>query len=364
MAQGVISDNWSLQDISHLFLYGMDDSNADEIVIQDGSHAYKPIPYASIQTEALFDFLTDIVLRDEILVEERFEEAWKESDSPILKTTECGVVRSYPFLNEPDKLLQPRERVIKYMSSTESLIHAHTENVESWESNQRPKHQLLSQTMWGGAGMCARSYVYEKSYTPHPLRKRFFINSGFMLPAGDALHQLISFLNDEQVKVSKKLYGSDSLYSLYINLPSIPIRVIQESSDLSQIIDVALEMRNDFQKLRDWLKSFQNALTQDNLDTIVEFRKEFDSVSQYVNSRIGDGATKKPVTMEAGIGIFKLAMQFDPINALQNQFGIRATLNKLIFGSNGRAEIKKYIKMFDQQSTSIGYEIERHFTRS
>ena len=104
------------------------------------------------------------------------------------------------------------------------------------------------------------------------------VNSGFMLPAGDALHQLTSFLNDEQMKVSKKTYGTDSLYSLFVNMPAIPIRVIQESSSPSQLIEIALPMRQDFAKLREWLKLFQNALSEGNLKAVANYRKQLDSV--------------------------------------------------------------------------------------
>lgn len=364
MAQGIISDNWSLQDISSLFIYGMENSFADEIVISNGKHSYKEVSYASIQAEALFDFLTDLVLRDEILVEAEFERAWVQTSSPILAAKKLGVVRSYPFLEEPNKLVEPRDRILEHMSSTESLKREHRENVLSWREAQRAQHPLLSQTMWGGAGMCARSFVYEKSYTPHPLRKRFFVNSGFMLPASDALHQLTSFLNDEQMKVSKKVYGTDSLYSLFVNMPAIPIRVIQEASSPSQLIDVALQMRQDFAKLREWLKLFQKALSEDNLQDITNYRRQLDSISEYVNSKIGLGSAQKTVTMEAGLGIFKMVTQANPINTLKNQFGVRATLNSLIFGSNGKQEINKFIEMFEQRGTAIGYDIEQHFTKN
>ncbi|WP_208759351.1 hypothetical protein [Salinivibrio costicola] len=56
MAQGIISDNWSLQDISSLFVEGMENAYADEIAIVNGEHSYKAVSYPSIQTEALFDF--------------------------------------------------------------------------------------------------------------------------------------------------------------------------------------------------------------------------------------------------------------------------------------------------------------------
>lgn len=364
MAQGVVADNWSLQDIKTLFTEGLEHDVAGEIVLKDESHSYRPISSAILQTEALFDFITDLILRDEILVEEKFTYSWEKVNSPILEAKRLGVVRAYPFLSEPEKIAGPRNRIVEHICSTESLRKAHQKNVDGWNASKLTPDPLLSATLWGGAGMCARSFVYEKSYTPHPLRKRLFLNSGFMLPAADALHQLAAFLNDRKVTVTKKIYGNDTLFSSYINIPALPIRVIQESSSAGQMISTALQMREDFQSLRDWLKIFQNAMSNDDTKNLLKYRRQLDSVSQYIDKKIGYGAASTPVTMEAGMGIFKIAMQGNPLESIKNQFGIRATLNKLIFGSAGRTEMKKYIRMFGEQGSEIGYEIERSFTQN
>lgn len=364
MAQGVVADNWSLQEISTLFQNGLEADDAGEIVLENGAHSYKAISSATIQTEALFDFLVDLILRDEILVEENFTHTWEKFQSPILEAKALGIVKAYPFLSEPEKIAGPRDRIIEHICSTNSLKIAHQANVDGWNHHKETPDPLLSATLWGGAGMCARSFVYEKSYTPHPLRKRLFINSGFMLPAADALHQLTTFLNDQKVKVSKKIYGNDSLFSAHINLPALPLRVIQDSNSAEQLISVALQMRDDFSSLREWLKMFQNAIAGDDASKLLAYRKELDSVSQYVTNKIGVGSPNSPVTMEAGIGIFKISIKGNPIESLKNQFGIRATLNKLIFGSNGKPEIVKYTRMFGERGTPIGYELERQFTRN
>lgn len=364
MAQGVVADNWSLQDITTLFTEGFERGVAGEIVLDDKGHSYRPISSAIVQTEALFDFITDLILRDEILVEEKFTYSWEGVNSPILEAKNLGVVRAYPFLSEPEKIAGPRSRIAERICSTDSLRQAHQENVDGWNDNRQTPDPLLSATLWGGAGMCARSFVYEKSYTPHPLRKRLFVNSGFMLPAADALHQLTTFLNDKKVSVTKKIYGNDALFSAYINIPALPIRVIQESSSANQMISTALQMRDDFHSLRCWLKMFQNAMSDDDTKSLLKYRRELDSVSQYVDKKIGYGSASAPVTMEAGMGIFKIAMQGNPLENIKNQFGVRATLNKLIFGSPGRTEIKKYVRMFDEQGSEIGYDIERSFTQN
>lgn len=364
MAQGVVADNWSLQDISTLFNEGFEQDQAGELVLSNESHSYIPVSSAVIQTEALFDFVTDLVLRDEILVEETFTSAWEKINSPILKAKNLGVISAYPFSADSEQIADARERIVEHICTTPSLRSAHQKNVDGWNTSRTTPDRLLSATLWGGAGMCARSYVHEKGYTPHPLRKRLFVNTGFMLPASDATHQLTTFLSDKRVKVTKKIYGNDSLFSAYVNIPAVPLRVIQEAASAEQIITVALEMRDDFQLLRDWLKMFQNAMGADDAKRLLEFRKQLDSVSDYIDKKIGFGAKSNPVTMEAGVGIFKFVTQFNPIETIQNQFGVRATLNKLIFGGTGQAAIRKYIRMFDEQGSSVGYEIESAFTQN
>ncbi|MCL1079080.1 hypothetical protein D5R81_14050 [Parashewanella spongiae] len=85
MAHGVITDNWSLQDISDLLLNGMDETVVKEIVVDDRQHYYCDRLQACIQTEALFDFMTDVVLRDEIIVDQSFEHSWFSAQSPLIK---------------------------------------------------------------------------------------------------------------------------------------------------------------------------------------------------------------------------------------------------------------------------------------
>lgn len=362
MAQGVVADNWSLQDISSLFSLGLEHDFSGQVLLSGEEHYYAPISSAIIQTEALFDFIADLILRDEILVEEKFSYSWDQVSSPLLEAKNLGVVRPYPFLSEPGKIAGPRNKIVDHICTTESLRVAHRENVDGWKARKQPPDPLLSATLWGGAGMCARSYVYEKSYTPHPLRKRLFLNSGFMLPASDALHLVKEFLHDKRITVSKKIYGNDSLYSSYVNIPALPIRVIQDSSSPSQMITTALQMRDDFQPLRDWLKMFQNAMGNEDTDALLKYRKQLDSVGEYIDRKIGYGARSQPVSMEAGMGIFKIATQGNPIETLKNQFGVRATLNKLVFGSFGASALKKYVHMFDEQGSEVGLEIERAFT--
>ena len=364
MANGVIGDNWSLQDISSLFINGFEKEYADEVIVSENLHSYKSVSHAAIQTEALFDLVTDLILRDEILVDKNFISAWSEEQSPILHASDLGIIRDFSFLDDHEKLEGPRNSIIKHICSTEPLRKAHEANVSGWNTKRETPDPVLSGTLWGGAGMCARSYVYEKSYTPHPLRKRFFLNSGFMLPAQDSLHQVTSFINDNRLHVSKKIYGNDALYSLALTIPSLPVRVIQESSSAEQIISVALELRDEFQSFRDWLKDFQNAMGNEDTNTLLDKRKQLDSVSEYINTKLGMKTKASPISMKINMGVFKLSVDLGEVtNYARNQFGVRAMLNKLIFGPSGKQELRKFVKMFDADKTSVGNEVEHYFSQ-
>ena len=356
-----MSDNWSLQDISSLLTQGLDSDTTAEIVLEDGKHFYNPISHACVQTEALFDFITDLMLCDEVLVDEKFISSWERFNSPLAVAKEKGILCPYPFLEKSEKIEDVREKIVSYLCSTKSLKEAHQKNVDGWEENQQTPDPYLSATLWGGAGMCARSSIFGKAYTPHPLRKKLFVNSGFMLPVEDSRHQLKTFLNDERVRVTEKIYGQDSLFSSYINIPAIPLRVIQDSDSPDKIISTALEMRDDFKSLRNWLELFQEAINHGDLKKLLKYRKELDSISNHVDKKIGYGSNKEPLTMEAGISIFKIPIKVNPIENIKNRIGVQATLNKLIFSNSGRSEIQKFLKMFGENKTKIGYEIEQTF---
>ena len=360
MSSGIIADNWSLQDISSLLVDGLSDDNFHEISINDNKHEYIPISSAVIQTEALFDLLTDIILRDEIIIDSKFTNTWEHYDSPLLEIKKHGIIRDFPFLIDYEKISSPRDLMIKNICITESLKAEHKENVIGWESTKETPHQLLSATLWGGAGMLARSYVYEKNYTPHPLRKRLFVNTGVLLDNSDALTNVTNIINERRLNVTSKILGNDSIYSMFLNLPPIPVKVIQESNSASDLIKVALQLRSEFSDLRNWIKLFQIAITNDDIEKMHEHYRLLESVTNHIDSKLGN-IKKGKFSFSAGIGTFKLSYNGDLVNDIYNQFGIRATINKLIMDTTGKKELERFCKMFGEKDTEIEFTLKQHY---
>ena len=362
MSSNVIVDNWSLQEISRLLHYGMDEDVAHLIEpdVEEGTHKYKEIAAGIIQTEALFDFITDIILRDQLLVEEQHVDAWKREGSPLGVADRAGIIRAYPFRGN-FKLDGPRTELVNRLCVTESLRSEHEENTEGWRLYKRTPHQYLSQTLWGGAGMLARSFVTEQGYTPHPVRRNFFQKAGVVLRNEDALVHLNNKIKEKRASVYKAMNGADEFYSLYVNMMPLPIQVIQESSSHSDLITTALQLRDEYKELRNWLGCYQAAINNDEFAGVVKYQKILHSISKYVDSKMGSVDAHAP-TFTAGIGVLKIAIKGDPVNAIKNQFGVRAMVNKLILGKSGAADLKKYLGFFDQKKSAVGMKVMGHFS--
>jgi len=364
MSQSVIADNWSLQNIGELINSGIDESKSHYITIdkEKDCYSYEACTSAIINTEALFDFITDIILRDQILVEENFIHAWNRNGNPFQDALAQGVIRPYPFLVDYKKLHGPRDEFIERLSITSDLKKDHEENRVGFLKNKVAPHGYLSQTLWGGAGMLARGFVYEKGYTPHPVRKRLFTEAGILLSNEDSVLKLNDFVSDKRASISSHHTSSSELYALNVNMLPLPIRVIQESNSAKDLIKVALELRGEYQELRDWLNCYQLSLSDGSYKDKAKFSKILHSISQYVDSTMGTVDTNAP-TFTAGIGVLKVAMKGQPINTLSNQFGIRSMVNKLILSQSGTSDIKKYLDFFEHRNSVVGMKVIEHFSQ-
>lgn len=365
MSQSVIADNWSLQNISTMLIQGLDDDNTHYIDVdsKNNKFQYKEISSAVVTIEAFFDFITDIILRDQILVESDFVSAWKDMNSPVNKVSDAGVIREYPFRVDYKKLVEPRDEFIDRLCITDDLKKAHEENKIGWLKNKNVPHGYLSQTLWGGAGMLARGFVYEKGYTPHPVRKRLFVNTGLALVSDDAVNNVNNIINEKRVKISSVQNRGSELYSLTVNMLPLPIKVIQEATSINDLITVALQLRHEYQELRDWLGCYQQAMSDGSYRNIEKFQKILNSISLYVDSLMGSYDSNAP-TFTTGIGVFKVALKGHPINTLNNQFGVRSMINNLIVSRSGNADLKKFLGLFGHKNSRVGLQVLEHFSQS
>ncbi len=364
MSQRVISDNWSMQLIAALFTEGLDGDNCTQLPLSDDpALAPTPMPVAAVAIEALFDFLTDLILRDQILVDANFAHAWADDQKAVQPLAAQGIVVPYNFLESAARLSEPRQAVLERLLVTARLRTQQAENVAAWDP-QHPEalpHGFHSQLVWGGAGMLARSLVFETPYTPHPLRKRLFQRAGLLLPDADAVTRVTSFVREGRAQVRRAHAGRDELCSLQVAIDPLPIRVIREASSRDDLLEVAAQLRDEYAGLRRWLGEFQSSLSSEDFDDQRKQHALLRSVSDYVDAQLGSASANSP-SFSVGIGGVSLGMAGQPVNWLRNRFGIRSMVNKLILDHGGHAEIKKLLGFFKHRSSALGLRIIEHFS--
>lgn len=362
MSQSVLADNWSLQDVALLLTEGLPTDEAETLVLTGGGHGTVAIPAAITAIEGLFDLLTDIVLREQILVDKDFTYAW-DKNGTYTDLLQGQIIKPYGFLDYRDRFSDTRAVILDRLLLTDSLRRAQARNEESFARTRQSEDPWLSQVVWGGAGMIARASAFNIPYAPHPVRRRFFELAGMALSAHSATGHLTSFIEEQRATVRNSMRGQDRLHSLLINMDPIPLMVIAESSSLSDLIPAALQLRSSFTGLRNWLGAYQIALDKDDFHSIKAQQQLLKSVDQYVTAETGTSWADR-ATLKAGLSAVELSLGVKPLNQLLNRFGVRSTINRLIFQPNGREQLTKLLRLFDHENSRTGVAVARHFMES
>lgn len=359
MSQSVLADNWSLQDVAILLNKGLPTEEAQTLVLTGDSHGTATLPEAITALEGLFDFLTDIVLRDQILVDKSFTYAW-DSHGTYADLLQSQIIKPYGFLDYRDRFSETSAEILDRLLLTQSLREAQARNEESYSRIGQASDPWLGQVVWGGAGMLARASAFKIPYTPHPVRRRFFEIAGMTLPATSATANVTSFVDEHRAVVRTATRGRDRLHSLQIDIDPIPVMIIAECRHLSDLIPTALQLRSRFTGLRDWLGAYQVELEKDDFASVKAQHRLLKSVSQYVSAEIGNSWADH-ATLSAGLNAIDLSVETKPLNYVLNKFGVRSTINRLIFQANGREQLSKLLRLFDHEHSKTGVSVTRHF---
>lgn len=359
MSQSVLADNWSLQDVARLLTKGLPIDEAETLILTPEGHRTVSIPAAIPSVEGLFDLLTDIVLRDQILVDKDFTYAWDENGI-YTNLLQGQILKPYGFLDYRDRFSDTRSVILSRLLLTDSLREAQAKNEESYARTRQSHDPWLGQVVWGGAGMIARANAFNIPYSPHPVRRRFFELAGVALPANSATGHLTSFIEEQRATIRNVMRGQDKLHSLQITMDPIPLMVIAESGSLSDLIPTALQIRSSFTELRNWLGAYQVELDKDDFRSVKAQQRLLKSVGQYVTAAVGNSWTDR-ATLKTGLTAVDLSLKIKPLNQLLNRFGVRSTINRLIFQPNGSEQLKKLLKLMDHEKSKTGFSVMQHF---
>lgn len=355
MSTALMTDNWLLQNVASCLKNGLDNDQASVLVIdQPGdTHVYKDVSAAGMQLEALLSFIGDIVLRDEILVDQGFGEGWLKYKEVFSGLLDSGLLRRVDFLAHESRLTEPREAIVSILCATSSLKEIQKQNELAWAKRREVVDNYTSQVLWGGAGMLSRSHVFEVAYSGHPARRRLFEQVLNPVVRRDVVSETMDWMVTQRLRLFQSHNKVGKFTSVNMALPLVAIDVIHEAADISQLIPIAIQMREKHKKLREWLKAVQMAIDSEDVSAITKYKKTLDAVGRDLDRAMGDKEDRSlSVSIGlTGISVSKKVLNID--NVLKN-FGVRAELGKYVFAPQGIGALNKLLFLFGHEKSGLG----------
>ena len=363
MGQRVIADNWSLQAVGELLTRGLDqDDNPGIGPLTDPELPNIALPQAAIDLEALFDLLTDVLLRDQILVDDQFHDAWFGSDGPLGELAKRSIVRPHPFLEHPERLDAPRREFLRRLVINSTMAREQDSNEAAWAKSRTTPHPFTSQLVWGGAGMMARAWVYQAPYTPHPLRQRLFSRTGVVLQGpANGLSEFKHAMAQHRAVLYQSAGGGDGQFGAQVLLPALPALVIQDASSLSDIFVVASQMREQLSDVRSWLSQFQEALGAGDFKAIDTARRRLRTLSKDVERALGQKSAEG-ASLSIGWSWLRLNLKLDARTWVPSLDRVQTQVAALTFAPSGAKELRKLLGFFGHDRSAIGLRTMEHFS--
>ena len=306
------------------------------------------MPLAAVQIEALLNLLVSIVLRDKLIVDSAWVHAWDDENIPLAFSMlkDLAIIKSIPFSSYGDNLRIPRRAIVKELCVTDSLRQIQEENEQSWSRAGEVVDTRMSSILWGGAGYLARSQLYEAPYLGHPFRDRVIKQSSLVNYSYiDATQQTLNWVQEGRTKLLQSAsLNKQSTYASF-NLPPVAVEVIEESNSVEQLIFNAIQLRDKYSKLRQWLKEYQDVLDNEDIQAMLKKKKLLDSVARNIET-LASSEDRGNTKITLGVSWLKLSK---PINVgrLINRFGVRGMLSRLMFQRGGRSSLEKLLTFFE-----------------
>ena len=355
-------DNWSLQNIGEALTNGLDDEWGEEVEIDVGAdgHSLVKVSKSIIQIEALFDLLTSVVLQDELFCDKDFVDSWAEYAGCFSLLTGSSLLSPTSFEVRMTDVAARRSALISYLCPTSSLRSIQRENERSYEEDGQATHQVLGQVMWGTAGMLARADILEVPYSGHPLRKSYLQQLSLLHPTVSARERVLGAINSTRTRILRYIAGDLEGQRVSLLLPPIPLLVIREAGALEDLIPIAVELREHYKPLRQWIAKFQVCLDSEDIEGALKRTQVVENLEEQIMLCSRGIESSSDVFTNLCTGQWKNATKQAASIALEaatrHVFRARAQLSELALAPAGYASLEKLLAIFGEDKSKIGRE--------
>jgi len=361
MSIQLIIDNWSLQEVCELLVSGPKPVISGELQVDFGrkQHSFAELPHGVIQIETLLSLLENVVLSDALIVDDGFTYVWDKAGGPLQKLKADNLLRTHSFRNKEEELIGPRQVIVDELCLTDSIRKIQRENENSWAKKGEVVDKHMSSLIWGTAGMLARSHIFKTPYIGHPFRRQLMLQSPILNYHLDAVRSSLHVIQDGRTKLFQYISGDQLRTYAQFSLPAIAVDVIRECKTADQLLDVAIQLREKYKELREWLRDYQHAIDKDDIKAVLKHRRMLDSVAKSIESSSGSGEAGDS-GVSIGISWLNVTVPKNTIAKVLNRFGVRALLNRMFLLGPGEKELRRLISMLGERNTAYSRLIYDH----
>jgi hypothetical protein len=150
----------------------------------------------------------------------------------------------------------------------------------------------------------------------------------------------------------REIYGSVG----HVSVPPIAVRAIEESDNIAQLIPAAINLRDRYKGLREWLGRYQDAIDIENEKDQLTHEKLLLDLAQSL--KVTYGADKSGETgVSISTAFFNLDIPQSLLDKVRNSFGVRSTLCKLLMAPRGQQALKKLLSMLGEGKSLLGSNV-------
>lgn len=259
-AGSLLVDNWLLQDVANFFQGRLDHKPAHYLEINHAadSHHYRKGWAISSQVESVLSFVSELVLRDHITVDQGFAYAWVGQDDGLDSLMHTTLVRQRRLSDDWNRFKQRRRHIVSQLCVTNSLRSVQEEIEQDFAARRDARNPMHSQVVYGTAGNLARSALIGVPHLPHPLRKHVLMQTSFS--GRDAVVEVQGWIQRERTQLFERVMPGCALRAAHTTVAPIAVLALMEARDTSDLLRVALQLRDHHAPLREWLAYYQRAL--------------------------------------------------------------------------------------------------------
>lgn len=337
---GSMLDNYLLQDVAHLLREGLPTATSARIDIDRAgdTHRYHPLPAAVVQLHSLFSFLTELVLRDRLWLDQDYASAWQQVSVGVDALADSKILRLRKMTLDWKNFKESRQVFLDEMCVTNSLRAQQAQAEQEFALLKRSTDTVHAIVFWGTAGNIARSDVLGLPYAPHPLRRHLLAQTSYA--ANDAHDEVLGWVQRERGRLFERVYAGRRRRTAHLTLPPIAALVIGEARDATQLIPVALQMREQFAPLREWLAIHQQALYLEDPDQLQQCSRFLDGLASALQDT--------PSQTEYGRTCVDLCTQLFPDSLADGRrLDAAIQLGQLIFAKKGETLLRRLLTRLD-----------------